>query len=79
MAAVGDVPLVSSVVLEHDVHSVGDEVVLARSVVVAWVSVSTSEDRVGTDLQVVARAQVGGQVDLVGGPAGRSAREGRTW
>ncbi len=78
LTAVGDVPLVASVVLEHDVHSVGDEVVLARSVVVAWVSVSTSEDRVGTDLQVVARAQVGGQVDLVGGPAGRSAREGRT-
>ena len=78
LAAVGDVPLVTSIVLEHDVHSVGDEVVLARSVVVAWVSVSTGEDRVGTNLQVVARAQVGGQVDLVGGPAGRSAREGRT-
>ena len=78
LAAAGDVPLVTGVVLEHDVHAVRDEVVLARGVVVAWVSVSTSEDRVGTDLQVVARAQVGGQVDLVGGPASGCAGEGRT-
>ena len=76
--AVGDVPSVSSIVLEHDVHSVGDEVILARSVVVAWVCISTSIDGVGTDLQVVARAQVGGQVNLVGRPTGRGARQGRT-
>ena len=78
LAAVRDVPLVTSIVLEHDVHSVGDEVVLAREVVVGWVSVSTSPDRVGTNLHVVARAQVGGQVDLVGGPTGVLAGKGRT-
>ena len=78
LAAVRDVPLVASIVLEHDVHSVGDEVVLAREVVVGWVSVSTSPDRVGTNLHVVARAQVGGQVDLVGGPTGGLAGKGRT-
>ena len=74
LAAVGDVPCVSSIVLKHDVVSVGDEVVLARSVVVARVSVSTSINRVGADLQVIARAQVGGQVNLVGGPTGGLTR-----
>ena len=59
LTAVGDVPLVSSIVLKHDVHSVGDEVVLARGVVVAWVSVSTSKDGVRTNLHVIACAEVG--------------------
>ena len=78
LAAIGDVPCVSSIVLEHDVHSVGDEVVLARSVVVAWVSVSTSKDGVSTNLHVVARTQVGGQINLVGGPTSGLAGKRRT-
>ena len=57
------------VVLKHDVVSVGDPVVLARSIVVRRVSVATTEDGVGSNLQVVARAQERGQVNLVGVPS----------
>ena len=70
------VPGVAVGVGDLHVVAVGDEVVLARSIVVRRVSVTATVDRVGTELQVVTVTDVVRQVKLVGGPASSLARKG---
>ena len=72
-----DVPGVAGVVGQLHAVAVGDEVVLARPVVVVRVSVATGVDRVGAHLEVVAVPDEGREVDVVGLPSPAHASERR--
>jgi len=72
----GHVPRVAVGVGDFHVVAVGDEVVLARCVVVRRVSVTATVNRVGTELKVVTVTDVVRQVKLVGGPTSSLTREG---